>query len=80
MSYMFEVLYKSPADPNREAAISERVIHLGGRLTYREDAPTPGVGPICLTYEFDDLAVATQAAAALRSQGVHVEGPADYGA
>jgi hypothetical protein len=79
MSFMFEVLYHSPSDPHREAAISERVGQLGGRLTYREEPDVVGAGPVCLTYEFNDLQVAQQAAACLRSQGEHVEGPMDYG-
>ncbi len=79
MSYMFEVLYKSPSDPRREAAISERISQLGGRFTYREEPDVVGVGAVCLTFEFSDLQLAQQAAACLRSQGEHVEGPVDYG-
>ena len=79
MSVMFEVLYKSPPDPRRESAISERIIEFGGRLTYREEPDAVGVGPVCLTYEFNDLQEAQEAASRLRSQGEHVEGPSDYG-
>lgn len=79
MSAMFEVLYKSPPDANREAVISERAGQFGGRLTYREEPDLAGVGPVCLTFEFSNLAVAEQAAVSLRSQGEHVEGPSDYG-
>ena len=81
MSFMFEVLYKSPSDKRREAAISESVCRLGGSLTCREepDNPTFATGPICLTFEFDDRQVAQRAATCLRSQGEHVEGPVDYG-
>ena len=79
MSFMFEVLVKSPSDPRREAVISDRLGQFGGRLTYREEPDLVGVGPVCLTYEFGDLEVANQAASSLRSQGVHVEGPVDYG-
>jgi len=78
MSFMFEVLYKSPSDPGREAALSERIGRFGGRLTYREE-PDVGVGPVCLTFEFNDYQVAEEAASSLRSQGEHVEGPVDYG-
>ena len=79
MSAMFEVLYKSPTDPNREAVISERAGQFGGRLTYREEPDLAGMGPVCLTFEFSDLAIAGRAADCLRSQGEHVEGPSDYG-
>ena len=79
MSVMFEVLYKSPPDPRREAVISERVGELGGRLTYREEPDVIGAGPVCLTYEFNDFPEAREAASRLRSQGEHVEGPMDYG-
>ncbi len=79
MSVMFEALYKSPADSRREAAISERVGEFGGRLTYREEPDLGGVGPVCLTYEFDGFPQAQEAASRLRSQGEHVEGPMDYG-
>jgi hypothetical protein len=79
MSYMFEVLYKSPSDSRREATISESVGQFGGNLTCREEPDVMGVGPVCLTYEFDDLRVAERAASCLRSRGEHVEGPVDYG-
>ncbi len=79
MSYMFEVLYKSPSDARREATISEYVAPFGGNLTCREEPDVIGIGPVCLTYEFDDLGVAEQAASRLRSRGEHVEGPVDYG-
>ncbi len=79
MSYMFEVYYRAPADPTREAALTERVSRLGGRLDYRE-APDDGrPGGVCLTFEFHDIDRARAAAEALRAQGEHVEGPADYG-
>jgi len=79
MSAMFEVLYKSPVDVDREAVLSERVGRFGGRLTYREEPELAAVGPVCLTFEFGDLAVALDAATTLRSHVEHVEGPADYG-
>jgi hypothetical protein len=77
MSYMFEVLYKPPPDPRREVVIAKRAETFGGRLTYREEPEA--AGPVCLTFEFNDLAVAQEAATLLRSQGEHVEGPMDYG-
>jgi hypothetical protein len=79
MSLMVEVSYESPSDPRREATISERVGQFGGRLTYREEPERTGVGPVCLTYEFDAFTQAEEAACQLRSQGEHVEGPMEYG-
>jgi hypothetical protein len=79
MSYMFEVLYKSPSDSRREAAISKSVGEFGGNLTCREEPDAIGNGSVCLTYEFDELRVAEQAASCLRARGEHVEGPVDYG-
>jgi hypothetical protein len=76
---MFEVYYRRPADPTKEAAVTELVCRLGGRLDYREEPEGPDFRTICLTYEFDSLERATAAAAALREQGEHVEGPMDYG-
>jgi hypothetical protein len=74
---MFEVYYKPPPDPKKEAALTESVSRLGGRLSYREDPD--GIGSICLTYEFDALEQAKEAGEALRQQGEYVEGPVDYG-
>ncbi len=76
---MFELVYKPPADPAKETALTRTVATLGGRLDYREEPPAPGHGGICLTFEFDDLAAAQHAAARLREQGEHIEGPMDYG-
>jgi len=78
MPYMFEVYYKPPENPAKEAALSTRVANLGGRLDYREEA-TEHTG-ICLTFEFDDRDNAMQAAEELRTFGEHVEGPMDYAA
>jgi len=77
MSYMFEVYYRPPVDPVREAALAERVSKMGGRLDCRED-PTEHTGA-CLTFEFDDWDRAEAAANSLREQGEYVEGPGDYG-
>ena len=78
MSYMFEVYYRLPVDPRKEAGLPERVSRLGGRLSYRE-APGERVnGGVCLTYEFDQRERAETAAETLREQGEHVEGPVDY--
>ena len=79
MSFMFEVYYKPPANPAKEAAVTDRVATLGGRLDFREEGDEHGLGGVCLTYEFEDLERATNAAAALRQLGEHVEEPVDYG-
>jgi hypothetical protein len=76
MSFMFEVYYKPPANSAKEEAVTSRVVSLGGRLDYREDA-AEHTG-ICLTYEFDDHEKATNAAELLRQLGEHVEGPMNY--
>jgi hypothetical protein len=78
MTFMFEVYYRSPADPRKEAALTERVSQLGGHLTYRE-VPEESGRAVCLTYEFDGQDQAEVAAKSLRAQGEHVEGPMDYG-
>ena len=79
MSFVVEVLYESPSDSQREAAVSDWVSRFGGRLSFREEPASENSGPICLTFEFHDLQQAQEAAACLRQQGEHVEGPADYG-
>ncbi|MEO6808097.1 MAG: hypothetical protein ABI353_03165 [Isosphaeraceae bacterium] len=79
MSFMFEVLYKPPSDPRREAVISESLRPFGGSLTCREEPDAVEAGPVCLTFEFPDLRVAEEAATCLRTRGEHVEGPVDYG-
>lgn len=77
MSSMVEVFYAAPVDPVRESGVAESVSRFGGRLTYREGHEN-GATTICLTFEFDDRKRAQEAAVALREQGEHVEGPADY--
>lgn len=79
MSYMLEVYYRPPSDPGKEVALTEHVSSLGGRLTFREVPGENRVKSVCLTYEFDSFDRANAAAEALRQQGEHVEGPADYG-
>ncbi|HBI43162.1 MAG TPA: hypothetical protein DDY78_09950 [Planctomycetales bacterium] len=93
MAYMFEVYYKTPPDTKKEAAISERVSKLGGRPDYREEPDpdndwesdeevqtnTGAWDTVTLTYEFDHLEQAEEAAEFLRREGEHVEGPQDYG-
>lgn len=79
MSVMFEVMYRSPTDLRREAIISQRASEFGGRLTCREEPQAVGSGPVTLTYEFNGFQDAEKAAARLRSQGEHVEGPMEYG-
>ncbi len=79
MSVMFEVYYRLPTNPVREATLTERVLRLGGRLDYRDETCTDASQTICLTYEFDDYSAANKAADELRHLGEHVEGPCDYG-
>ena len=79
MSYMFEVYYKAPPDPRKEAELTVQISRLGGHLTFQEHPDEYGSASACLTYEFDDRFLAETAAESLRQQGEHVEGPVDYG-
>ena len=79
MSVMFEVYYKAPPDLAREERITGRVVHRGGKLSFREPPTESDSGPIVLTYEFGEFETAKAAASLLRQQGEHVEGPVDYG-
>jgi hypothetical protein len=76
---MFEVYYRSPADPDKEKALTKLVAAFGGRLDYREMPQSEANGSICLTFEFDGHEEADKAASALRQHGEHVEGPIEYG-
>jgi hypothetical protein len=78
MSFIFEVYYRSPEDPAREARVTAVVTAAGGRLDFREPASEQG-GPICLTFEFAHRKQAESAAELLRKSGEHVEGVSDYG-
>jgi hypothetical protein len=80
MSYMFEVYYKSPVDPVKEAALTECVARFGGRFDFKEGPGEHGPANVCLTYEFDEAARAEAAAESLRRHGEYVEGPMVYGA
>jgi len=75
---MFEVYYKPPSDPDREARLLQIVVAAGGRLDYRESLEGDGYTSVCLSYEFDDLAAANTAGDQIRSLGEHVEGPCQY--
>ncbi len=79
MSVIFEVYYKSPADEARESRISKVVVAQAGRPDYRECAPEPEIGSVCLTYEFEDSEAADLAASLLWQRGEYVEGPMEYG-
>lgn len=81
MSYMFEVYQPSPIDAHKELELTEAVLHLGGRLDFREEgsADPDCRGGVCLTYEFEQLDQAEKAATLLRGKGAHVEGPVVYG-
>jgi len=81
MSVMFEVMYRAPVDSERENRLTERMVKRGGKLDFREETEISGMcSQVCLTYEFDHWKEAESAAAALRGQGEHVEGPCEYGA
>jgi hypothetical protein len=79
MSFIFEVYCPRPLDPQREAALTQSVLRLGGKLTYRDTPLEREPATVCLTYEFENLDLAETAADKLRQQGAHVEGPTDYG-
>jgi hypothetical protein len=79
VSYMFEVYYRPPEDPTREASLAERVSFFGGHLDYREVPREGEPGGVCLTFEFPEWEQARAAAESIRQQGEHVEGPMDYG-
>ena len=79
MSVMFEVYYKAPLDPIKEAKLNVQISKFGGHLTFRENPDQYESASVCLTYEFDDLSLAGLATKLLREQGEHVEGPVDYG-
>jgi hypothetical protein len=80
MSFMFEVLYARPVNKCRETRITETAANHGGELTYREEpADLSTSGAISLTIEFRGWTEAELAAAELRAQGEHVEGPMVYG-
>jgi len=75
MSFMTDVYHKPPANPAKEAAITDRMIFFGGRLDLREDTDDHDLGGVCLSYEFDDIEGATEAADLLREFGEDFEGP-----
>ena len=70
MSVMFEVYYRAPADPGREADLTRLVTEFGGQLDCREEPELHGPNSVCLTYEFDDWPTAV---ADLRAAGLDVE-------
>jgi hypothetical protein len=78
MSYAIEVYYSPPIDPVREEGQTRDVAAFGGSMTCRE-LPTALTKAIVLTFEFDNPESAADAKAVLRTRGVHVEGPYDYG-
>jgi hypothetical protein len=66
-------------NPRKEEEITEVVSRLGGALSCRETPTETGTEAVCLTYEFSEWDSAQAAAASLRRQGEHVEGPVSYG-
>ena len=79
MSYMFEVIYRAPADVHKERQIESVVLGDGGRLDCREEPSPSGPNSVVLTYEFDDYDRAFATATKLRKLGHKVDGPYDYG-
>jgi hypothetical protein len=78
MSWMLEVYYKPPANPEREASLKALMAEVGGWLDSRECPLDGHSASVCLTFEFDDRRQAEIAAARLTAMGEHVEGPYDY--
>jgi hypothetical protein len=79
MSAIIELFYKCPRDPIRESQIKHEIAELRGRFDYAEETVIEGVcQTICLTFEFDDIAIAKRAAELLRQRGEHIEGPQEY--
>jgi hypothetical protein len=79
MSYMFEVIYRAPADAGMERQVESIVVGNGGRLDCREDPEPTGPNSVVLTYEFGDYDAAFATATRLRELGYKVDGPYDYG-
>ena len=80
MTWMFELYYSLPADPDREARLTAQVAALGGRLDFREETDIPSVSQhVCLTFEFDEREKAEHAEQVLWHQGEHTEGVCRYG-
>jgi hypothetical protein len=80
MSVMFEVYYQPPRDLERETRISEAAARWGGRLTFVEEPSETDVSrAICLTFEFENLRLAGEAASYVQKLGEHVESISDYG-
>jgi hypothetical protein len=78
LSVIIEIYYRSREDPSREARIFNEAAKFGGILNFKEQGTGDASDAICLTFEFSDHRSADRGAAAIRSLGEHVEGPADY--
>ncbi len=78
-TWMFEVYYRGPLDPLREARISQSVTRHGGKLDFHEGGDSES-GPVILTFEFLVWDALVEAAKELRAVGEHVEiCPGPYG-
>jgi hypothetical protein len=62
MSWMFEVVYRKPEDPDRDRQLSDCALQYGGMVTYREDDWGSLQDAICLTLEFPTLELTQNAA------------------
>jgi len=78
MSFMLEVYYRGPENPTRKKKLCDLVAGLGGKLSCRELPGLAATEAICLTFEFENNELANNAAATLRLEKEHVEGPCDY--
>ncbi len=80
MSWMFEVVYRKPEDPDRERRLSECASQYGGVVDYREDDWGSLQDAICLTIEFPTLELAQNAASKFLEMGEYIAGPiGEYG-
>lgn len=79
MSFMFEVIYRAPTDPQKEKHIDTVISGHGGTLDCREEPEPHGPNSVVLTYEFRDYDQAFAAATKLRELGLKIDGPYDYG-
>lgn len=79
MSFLCQVYYTLPVDSAKEHELSVKMACFGGKLTARDLPTHPACLAITLFFEFDDRHNAEEAAKLLYEQGVHVEGPYNYG-
>jgi hypothetical protein len=70
VSYIIEVFYRQPRDPEREIRLAEQVAIFGGQFDFWEESTIPEVSSsICITFEFTDERQAAQAVTMIRGTG-----------